>query len=79
MIELIEGLPEGVVGIEAVGDVTLEDYDHVVTPVVERALQNNEKIRLLQMFGDRFAGHSASSRTPSSASRMFRRSNASRS
>ena len=60
MIELIEGLPEGVVGIEAVGDVTLEDYDDVVTPVVERALASHQKIRLLHVLGDRVAGHSAS-------------------
>ena len=60
MIELIEGLPDGVVGIEAVGDVTLEDYDDVVTPVVERALASHQKIRLLHVLGDRVAGHSAS-------------------
>ena len=60
MIELIEGLPDGVVGIEAVGDVTLEDYDDVVTPAVERALASHQKIRLLHVLGDRFTGHSAS-------------------
>ena len=60
MIELIEGLPDGVIGIEAVGDVTLEDYDNFVAPVVERALASHQKIRLLHVIGDRFTGHSAS-------------------
>ncbi len=65
MIELIEGLPDGVVGIEAVGDVTLEDYD-VVAAAMERTLASHENVRLLHVLGDRFTGHSASalSRTP---------------
>jgi hypothetical protein len=60
MIELIEGLPDGVIGIEAVGNVTLEDYDNVVAPAVERALASHPKIRLLHVLGDWFTGHSAS-------------------
>jgi len=60
VIELIDGLPEGVIGIEAVGRVTLEDYDNVVAPVVERALASHEKIRLLHVIGDRFTEHAAS-------------------
>jgi hypothetical protein len=60
MIELIEGLPDGVIAFEAVGNVTLEDYDNVVAPVVERALVSHQKIRLLHVIGDRFTGHSAS-------------------
>ena len=60
MIELIAGLPEGVVGIEAVGNVTSEDYDDVVAPVLERVLASHAKIRLLHVLGDRLTGHSAS-------------------
>ena len=60
MIELIAGLPDGVVGIEAVGNVTSEDYDEVVAPVVERAVASHQKIRLLHVLGDRLTGHSAS-------------------
>ena len=47
MIELIAGLPDGVVGIEAVGNVTSEDYDDDVAPVLERVLASHAKIRLL--------------------------------
>ena len=60
MIELIAGLPDGVVGIEAVGNVTSEDYDDVVAPVLERVLASHAKIRLLHVLGDRLTGHSAS-------------------
>jgi hypothetical protein len=60
MIELVGGLPSEVIGIEAVGDVTRQDYIDVVRPVVTRALADHEKIRLLHVIGDRFTGHSAS-------------------
>jgi hypothetical protein len=57
VIELIEGLPQGVVGIEAVGTVTSEDYGLVVAPAVERALSARGKIRLLHVIGDRVERH----------------------
>ena len=57
MIELIEGLPDGVVGIEAVGKVTSEDYERVVAPAVEHALATQPKIRLLHVIGDRVEKH----------------------
>jgi hypothetical protein len=38
VIKLIEGLADAVVGIEAVGKVSSEDYAEVVVPAVERAL-----------------------------------------
>ena len=57
MIELIEDLPDGVVGIEAVGKVTSEDYERVVAPAVERALATHRKIRLLHVIGDRVESH----------------------
>ncbi len=60
MIEQIEGLPDGVVGFEAIGDVTVSDYDDFVTPLVERARASHDKIRLLHVIGERVSGHSAS-------------------
>ena len=59
-MELIEGLPEQVVGFEAVGTVASEDYRNVVAPAVERALAVHDTIRLLHVIGVRFTGHSAS-------------------
>ena len=59
MIELLEGLPDGVVGLEAVGEVTSEDYESVAVPAVERARAGHEKVRLVFVFGERFTGYSA--------------------
>ena len=58
MIELIQGLPDGVVGIEAVGKVTSDDYT-AVTPAIDEALAAHEKIRLIHVLGERFTGFTA--------------------
>ena len=57
MIELIEGLPDGVVGLEGVGEVSSDDYATVANPAVERALEQHGKIRLLHVLDDRFTGY----------------------
>jgi len=59
MIELLTGLPEGVVGIEAVGHVEADDYTNVVEPAVRAALQHSDKVRLLYVLGEGFEGYSA--------------------
>ncbi|MEO8092072.1 MAG: STAS/SEC14 domain-containing protein [bacterium] len=59
MIEPIDDLPHGVVGFEAVGEVSADDYSDVLIPAVEQALRSNEKIRLMYVLGDRFTGYSA--------------------
>ncbi|MEZ5076567.1 MAG: STAS/SEC14 domain-containing protein [Solirubrobacterales bacterium] len=59
MIELIEGLPDGVVGFEAKGEVTGGDYEEVLIPAVKRELQSGEKVRLLYVLGEGFDGYSA--------------------
>ena len=58
-IELIEGLPDAVVGIDAVGEVTSDDYE-LVAHALENALLRHERIRLLHVLGARFTGHTAS-------------------
>jgi hypothetical protein len=55
MIELIQGLPDGVVGLEAIGKVTSDDYTSV-TLAIENALAAHEKIRLIHVLGERFTG-----------------------
>jgi SpoIIAA-like len=59
MIELTEGLPDGVVGLEAVGEVESADYNTIAAPEVERALERHPKIRLIHVLDDRFTGYTA--------------------
>ena len=59
VIEVIEGLPDGVVGFEAVGEVTAEDYESVVFPAIDRALEGRDRIRLVHVLGERLEGHTA--------------------
>ena len=57
MIELIEGLPDEVVGLEAVGEVTSDDYSSVAYPAVKDALSRHKKISLLHVLDERFTGY----------------------
>jgi SpoIIAA-like len=59
VIEMIAGLPDGVLGIEAKGEVTAEDYEQVLIPAVERQLDQHDKVRLLYLLGSEFDGYSA--------------------
>ena len=56
MIEIIEGLPENVVGILAKGEVTRKDYLEVVIPAIDKALKRNAKLRLYYDLGSQFTG-----------------------
>ena len=59
MIELIEGLPDAVVGLEAIGEVGSADYEVVAAPAVKHALERHPKIRLIHVLDDRFTGYTA--------------------
>ncbi len=59
MIELIEGLPDAVVGLEAVGKVESADYKAIAAPEVTRALERHPQIRLIHVLDDRFTGYTA--------------------
>ncbi len=59
MIELMRDLPDGVLGIEARGEVTGEDYEQVLIPAVQRQLEGHAKVRLLYVLGSEFRGYSA--------------------
>lgn len=58
MLKLIEDMPEGVVGVEAHGKVTAEDYENVLVPAVDAARKEG-KVRLLYVFGDDFPDYTA--------------------
>jgi hypothetical protein len=57
MIQLIEGLPDAVVGLEAVGEVESADYDLIAAPAVRDALERHPKIRLIHVLDERFTGY----------------------
>lgn len=54
MIELLPDLPGNVVGVEAVGEVTADDYKNVLIPAAEAVLEEHGKARLLYVLGERF-------------------------
>jgi SpoIIAA-like len=59
MLDRITDLPENVVGIVASGTLTSEDYEEVLIPAVEHALEGHDKIRLLYVLGRDFEGLTA--------------------
>jgi hypothetical protein len=56
MLELIEELPDNVVGIVARGRVTNEECDSVLRPALERSLKRHRKVRLYYEIASRFPG-----------------------
>ncbi len=56
MFKLIEGLPLDVIGIEATGKVTHEDYKTVLIPKVE-AMMAKGPVKLLYVIGEGFQGY----------------------
>jgi hypothetical protein len=59
VIETLPNLPANVVGFEAVGRISSDDYKNVLIPAAEAALEKSDKIRLLYILGERFEGISA--------------------
>ncbi len=59
MLEIIQGMPENVVAVNASGKVTGDDYDNVLIPVIEDRLKKHEKIRVLYALGPDFSGFTA--------------------
>ena len=49
MIESIPGLPAGVIGFRASGEITKKDYDQVVYPIVSKQLQENKELNYVFM------------------------------
>jgi len=60
MISPIPGLPEDVIGFEASGKVTDADYEQVLIPAVQAALERDDDLRFLYVLGRDFDGYSAS-------------------
>jgi hypothetical protein len=58
MLVQIEGAPPGVIALEAVGEVTADDYDAMLLPAVEEATAGGGEIRIVVELGPRFTGYS---------------------
>ena len=60
MLKHILDLPDNVLGIEGIGEVTSEDYQRVLVPELEDKLRKRKKVRLLYVLGDKFDGYTLS-------------------
>ena len=56
MMEMIRGLPDGVLGFSAKGTVTAHDYESVIIPAVEARFARQQKVRFLYHLGPEFTG-----------------------
>jgi hypothetical protein len=59
MIEPIEGIPPGVIGLRASGKVSAEDYKNVLAPTLDRGLDDGGKLRLVYELGSGYEGFEA--------------------
>lgn len=60
MLTLLENLPDNVLGVEATGEVTGDDYRQTLIPAFEEHRAKYGKVRLLCVLGDQYEGYSAS-------------------
>ena len=54
MIRVLNDMPAGVLGLEAIDDVEEEDYEDVLIPAVEAAIAEHGKVRLVYVLGPDF-------------------------
>ena len=54
MIRVLDDMPAGVLGFEAVDDVEEEDYANVLVPAIEQAIAEFEKVRIVYVLGPEF-------------------------
>jgi hypothetical protein len=55
----MEGMPQNVIGLEADGKVTREDYESTILPQIEAKQREFDKIRLMYVLGGDFEGYTA--------------------
>jgi hypothetical protein len=60
VIERIDGAPENVIAVRAVGRVEARDYEEVLRPAIESAIAGHGKIRIVFELGQEFEGYSPS-------------------
>src|ERR1700691_1727645 len=56
VIEILKDLPEGIVGVRAIGKVSKEDYEKVLVPLFDEARREGRHLRFLYQLGPQFEG-----------------------
>ena len=56
MIRVLDEMPEGVIGVEATGKLSAEDYAAVLAPALDAATEGGGKIRIVRFFPGEFDG-----------------------
>jgi len=56
MIKALPGFPDDVLAFEASGQVSASDYETVLMPAVEAALEKHDRLRMLYSFAAGFSG-----------------------
>lgn len=59
MIEHLTDLPDGCIGMRAVGEFTVDDFANEIEPDVDHVRERHEKLRLVLHLGERFTGFGA--------------------
>jgi hypothetical protein len=52
MITLLDNLPDAVLGVQAAGEITRDDYTQTLSPLFEEHLKRHGKVRLLYVLDD---------------------------
>ena len=59
MIRVLENLPDAVLGVEASGKVTDDDYEQVLVPALQEHLETHSGLRVVYVLGEGFEGWTA--------------------
>ena len=52
-------MPDGVIGLQATGEISADDYKNVLVPAIDRALKGGGKVRLVYELGPDYEGFEA--------------------
>ena len=56
MLEKLSDVPEGIVGVKAIGKLTRDDYEKVLEPLLDGARREGRRLRFLYQVGPEFEG-----------------------
>ena len=59
MFQVLDDVPDGVIGVSAVGTITAEDYEQTLIPLITAAVARHGKIAAIIVLGPEFEGYSA--------------------